>query len=162
MTRATSRISRRIAIAGAALALLAIGLVAARTWAAANEDYTNRLSLGRDVVKLAVVAMANQTPIAAGDAQAVLPMLEQVRAQEAMTEERAAQLDGQLQKALSAPLREAVGKVRLPEPRPDAREFVLHRWSEHPRAGNPAKYGPASVAFDRLIAFFRDTAQQGK
>jgi hypothetical protein len=116
-------------VAAAAVLATATGLVAvarAQTLgrAAGQADQAakpGRVLLDEDVTKLAVVVMANQTPITQADAQAVLPVLESMQAQ--LEEQRqtaqgpddtaAAELDAQLLAALSPKLEQAVGVVRL-------------------------------------------------
>lgn len=156
------RTVRRLALAGALLVVLAGGglafLARAQAGEGAGTPFTHRIALGRDLVRLSIVAMANQTPIAQADARAVLPVLQAIKAQDRITEANAADLDRRLQQALSSDLKEALRVVRLPEPRPEmvnrAREFATRR-----NLRNPAKYGPASYAFDRLLEFFQQTAK---
>ena len=76
--------------------------------------------LDAEVSKLAVVVMANQTPIAQADAQRVLPVLQKIQAQlgqrqpgERPDETAAEGLQAQLHAALPAHLSAAVDKVRL-------------------------------------------------
>ncbi|MHB9026728.1 MAG: hypothetical protein ACYC7E_21565 [Armatimonadota bacterium] len=158
MKRVREMLTRKtLVIGGLILALAGVGVAAFYTHAAAQESYANRVTLGRDVVKLAIVVMANQTPVTAADARAILPVLEDIRSREKIDEEAAAQLAADLQSALSAPLQSAVDVVRLPEPKPEARAFML-RMAERHHFANPAKYGPPSHAFDRLVEFFEKTA----
>jgi hypothetical protein len=109
----------------AAIALAAtLGLVVI---AAAQTDQGSkpaRIALDEDLMRLAVVVMANQTPITQADAQAVLPALEDIRAR--LEQDRAAgtppdetvmaELDSELHAALSPTLKSAVGVVRLLTP----------------------------------------------
>ncbi|MHB0938393.1 MAG: hypothetical protein ACYDCO_25965 [Armatimonadota bacterium] len=152
--------SRRMALAvGALVAVLGIALTGFFVSRAHAQEggYANRVTLARDVFKLAIVVMANQTPISAKDAAQVVPALEAIRAEEVITEEEAAQLDAQLLSALSPELRSAVEKVRLPEPDPDVRAR-MQQFAERRAPGNPARYGPGSRAFGRLLEFFKQTA----
>ncbi len=147
-------------VAGIVIAVLGIVLTAGLlTRAVAAENYANRLALGRNVVKLAIVVMANQTPITASDAQSVLPALDAIQAENRITEESAAALDARLLNALSPALRQAVQVVRLPEPDPEVKARAL-RFAERHRLDNPAKYGPSSRAFDRLVEFFQQAAER--
>jgi hypothetical protein len=114
-------------VAAAAVLAAATGLVArAQTLgrAAGQADQAakpGRVLLDENVMKLAVVVMANQTPITQADAQAVLPVLESMQAR--LEEQRqtaqgpddaaAAELDARLLAALSPKLQQAVGVVRL-------------------------------------------------
>ena len=148
---------RSTAVAGALLLALVAGTFAVTTRLQAQEPYDNRITLGREVVKLAIVVMANQTPVTATDATGILPVLEEIRAQDKISEEQAAVLHAKLYNALSSPLKEAVNVVRLPEPRPEAKARI-QQFLERRRPGNPAKYGPGSHAFDRLVEFFENTA----
>ena len=158
MKRWAFRWTRRTAVLlGALLLALGIGAVVVVTRLEAQETYTHRVALGRDVVKLAIVVMANQTPITPSDATAILPVLQAIKAPEVMNEELAAELDGKLQAALSDPLKQAVSMVRLPEPKPEARARI-QQFLERRRPSNPAKYGPTSRAFERLVEFFAATA----
>lgn len=150
--------TRRATVLGAlVVAALVLGGGMALARAGAEEDYAQRITLARDVVKLGIVVMANQTPITAADAKAVLPVLQAIRTPETMTEELAARLDEQLLSVLSPAMQDAVKVVRLPEPRPEARERALEFLTRR-HIGNPAKYGPGSRAFDRLVEFFSQTA----
>jgi hypothetical protein len=123
----------------------------------AQETYDNRLALGRDVAKLAIVVMANQTSITASDAAAILPVLRAVKGPDIITEAQAADFNAQLLAALSPSLQDAVAKVRLPEPKPEMRTRV-QQFLQRRHPGNPAKFGPPSHAYDRLIEFFVNIA----
>ncbi len=129
--------------------------------ASAQEDYTDRRTLARDIVKLAIVVMANQTPISQADAQAVLPVLKDIRAQMPLSEESAATLDANLTQSYSPTLKAAVGVVRLPDMSQDLNPEKLsrlHQMMERFRANNPTQEGPVKKMFDRLITFFENTA----
>jgi hypothetical protein len=146
----------RIALALAGVVVL--GAVGLSAWAqAGDQDWANRLTLGRNVVKLAVVVMANQTPISQADAQAVLPALQAIRNTDKITEMNAATLSSKLLHALPAGLGAAVETVRLPEPRPEVRQLALRRAGEM-NLQNPAAHGPSALAFGRLVQFFSDVA----
>lgn len=160
MTKVHSLFTRRGAlIAGLCVALLGGGFVfAMHAHAQEGGDFTNRMTLGRDVVKLAIVVMANQTPITRDDARAILPALQAIRENDVITEENALTLDAGLMNALSSPLRQAVDVVRMPQPKAENHAF-LQRMAAHHHPGNPAKYGPSSIAFDHLLEFFQETAK---
>ena len=139
----------RLLVAAVALAA-ALGLVVMAT---AQTDRTSKpalMALDEDLMKLAVVVMANHTPITQADAKAVLPALEAIQTE--LGEAKAggappddaaiAALDSGLQTALSPTLQSAVGAVRLlapPAPRaPDA----LARRPKGPGPRDEARLGP--------------------
>ncbi len=122
-----------------------------------HEAFTQRRALMQDVARLGVVVMANQTKITPADARAILPTLTAVRTTRRLTETAAQELDGKLQAALSAPLRQAVSVVRLPAPGP-AMHCRLRHMTWHHR--NPFQRGPLAHAFNRLVDFFQDVASQ--
>jgi hypothetical protein len=119
---------RWAALAGLGALLVAGGATyrihsaAAAADAAAGAAAGPRLILWKDVAKLGVVVMANQTPITQADAKAVLPVLQELRdTKKPMDEATATAIDGKLQAALSADLKQAVSVVRLPTPSPEKR-----------------------------------------
>jgi hypothetical protein len=124
--RSPRRTTRRYAtLAAAALALvMATGLVAVARAQSGPGGAPAMMALDQDVTKLAIVVMANQTPITQADAQAVLPALEGIQAQledqraagGPPDEEAVAALDAQLRAALPANLLAAVDVVRLLTP----------------------------------------------
>lgn len=144
-----------------AVVVVALGLMGALVaWAAGPEqDFAKRMILGRSITKLAIVVMANQTPIAQADAQAVLPALQAVRDTEKITEKNAVTLNETLLSSMPEGLRGAVEKVRLPQPRPEAQQLVLQR-AARMRMGldNPAAHGPTGLAYSRLLHFFEEAA----
>ena len=142
---------------GVLLALLAVGIGTAFSRAGAQEVFTNRATLTKDVIKLAIVVMANQTPITQADATAILPKLLAIKAEDVISETQAAQLDAQLHSAFSPVIESAVSVVRLPELKPKVKNR-LQQLAARRGYRNPAKYGPASRAFDRLLEFFQQTA----
>ena len=149
---------RRSRIALALVGVVVLGVAGLSAWAqAADQDWANRLTLGRNVAKLAIVVMANQTPISPADAQAVLPALKAIRDTDKITEMNAGALSGKLLSAMPAGLRAAVEQVRLPEPRPEVRQLALRRAGEM-NLQNPAAHGPSALAYGRLLQFFTDTA----
>ena len=145
-------------VAGLAV-LLGIGATAIVAHAQDTTSHANRIALGRDLVKLGIVVMANQTPITQADAQAVLPALTAMRAPNTLPEANAATLDANLLSALPAGLRQAVSVVRLPEPSDAQKERFHALLARHHLAGNPLKTGPGSKVFDHLVSFFSDTAK---
>jgi hypothetical protein len=144
----------------AALAvLLGIGATAIVAHAQAQERHENRVALGRDLVKLGIVVMANQTPITPSDAQAVLPALQAMREKDTLSEADAAALDANLQAALPSTLRQAVQVVRLPEPSAEQQARFHAFMTRRHTSGNPLKSGPGSKAFNHLVQFFADAAK---
>jgi hypothetical protein len=135
----------------AALALAAtLGLVMI---AAAQTDQASkpaRMALDEDLMKLAVVVMANQTPITQADAQAVLPALEGIQAQLSQgqadgtppDDSALAALCSELQDALSPELQSAVGVVRLLTPSAPPGSDARHRGPAGPGAGLEPPAGP--------------------
>lgn len=151
------RLARRVAIGvGIAGVALTLGLVAAFSQQG-PADYTNRRELGRDVVKLGILVVANQNPITPDDARRILPVLEAIRAEDAITEANALKLDADLRAALGPALGPAMARVRLPEAPPELREKVIAR-AERMGIANPARQGRTARAFDRLIGFFAAVA----
>lgn len=150
---------RRLAVLGMALAVVAVGLIYPLTRAQADETFTNRVALGRDIAKLAIVVMANQTPITAADAKGVLSVLQAIKAEDVISEKEASSFNEQLHSAFSSDLKQAISVVRMPEARPEVKSR-LRQLAERRNFRNPAKSGPASHAFDRLIEFFTTTAAQ--
>lgn len=148
----------------ALVAAVALGVFL--TTAGAQESFTNRRTLARDIVKLAIVVMANQTSISAVEAQSVLPVLQAIRTQDAFTEDSALTWDGKLHSALSPSLESAVDVVRLPDMRSDVQAMLkdpakmsrLQQWLARRRMQHLAKNGLVARAFDHLIAFFAETA----
>ena len=160
-TVATRKLWKRRGLVGVGLALVGAALAVAipRALAQQEEAYAGRIALVREVAKLGIVVMANQTPISAGEAASVVPALEAIRAVDTFTEPQAVEMQSRLHAALSSPLQAAVEKVRLPEVPPHARAVVIAR-AERMGVGNPAHSGPGSMAFGRLLEFFRQTAAE--
>ena len=139
-TRSLWSVARRypiMTVAAVALAA-ATGLVAV---ARAQTDQANkpgRVLLDEDLAKLAIVVMANQTPVTQADAQAVLPILEEMQEQrgepgtegQRLDDATAADLDAQLRAALSPTLLAAVDVVRLLTPSAPPGPA-----GQHPRSG---------------------------
>ena len=165
-------------VAAAAVLAAATGLVAAARAQTDQAARPGRVLLDEDVMKLAIVVMASQTPITQADAQAVVPVLESMQAQ--LEEQRqtgqgsddaaAAELDAQLLGALSPRLREAVAVVRLLAPAgppapagpalggPPPRE-TGPGMPEGGRHGRGAPGGPVGMPMlGPLVDFFRSTA----
>jgi len=139
------------------LGALAVGGLVAWAQPVAEQGWANRITLGRDVARLVIVVMANQTPISPADAQAVLPALQAIRDADKITEANAGSLNEKLLSAMPDGLRAAVQKVRLPQPRPEVRQIALRRAAEM-HIDNPAAHGPGSIAYGKLLQFFSDTA----
>jgi len=59
------RVTRRAALQAGALAVLGVGAFFVTRAYAGEGSYENRAALARDIVRLAIVVMANQTPISA-------------------------------------------------------------------------------------------------
>jgi len=122
-TRSLWSVARRYSTLTAAAVTLAAaaGLLAVASAQTDQGVKPGRVLLDEDLARLAIVVMANQTPIAQADAQEVLPALEAIQAK--IEEQKqtayepddaaAAELDAQLLAALSPELREAVSVVRL-------------------------------------------------
>ena len=144
-------------LGGILIGLLGIGIGTAFSTAGAQEVFTNRATLTKDVIKLAIVVMANQTPITPADATAILPALQAIKAENVIGEDKAATLDTQLHSAFSPAIESGVKVVRLPELKPKVKSR-LQKLAERRGFRNPAKYGPSSRAFDRLVEFFQQTA----
>jgi hypothetical protein len=127
--------------------------------------FEQRVGLGKDVAKLAIVVMANQTPITSADAQAVLPVLKELRdAKMPISEATAQALDGKLQAAFSPTLKQAVSVVRLPEPTVEQREAIRGKVQERMARGGKGDMARGhmmmKMGLNRLIDFF-ETAAKG-
>lgn len=123
--RSIRRSVSRWRLLAATMALAAMpGLVALATAQMSQTAQPAPMQLDQDLAKLAVVVMANQTPITQADARALLPVLERVQAQreEARGEggppddDALAALDSELRAGLSPGLQSALGVVRLLAP----------------------------------------------
>jgi hypothetical protein len=141
----------RLLVAAVALAA-ALGLVAMATAQTDRTSKPARMALDEDLMKLAVVVMANHTPITQADAKAVLPALEAIQA--GLGEAKAggappddaaiAALDAGLQAALSPTLRNAVAAVRLLTPPVPPAPDTLARRPEKAGPRDEARLGPPS------------------
>ncbi len=139
----------RLLAAVAALAA-ALGLVAVAAAQRYERAEPARMALDEDLMRLAVVVMANQTPITQADAQAVLPALDKIQAQ--LEQDRAAgtpaddtaiaSLDAELLAALTPRLRSAVDVVRLLTPPAPPAPGIQPRGMDLPPMDDGAQPGP--------------------
>jgi hypothetical protein len=137
-------------LAAAVALAAALGLVAMATAQMDQGRKPARMALDENLMKLAVVVMANQTAITQADAQAVLPALEDIQAQ--FEQDRAAgtppdetvmaELDSKLQAALSPTLKSAVGVVRLLTPSAPPVPGARGGGPEGPGTGSEPPAGP--------------------
>ena len=145
-TKAVGRWRLLVAVALAAT----LGLVMVAAAQTDQESKPARMALDEDLMKLAVVVMANQTPITQADAQAVLTAPEDIQAQlprgrgGGMPPDDAAfaALDSELQDALSPELQSAVGVVRLLTPPAPPERDGRHRRPAGPGTGLEPPAGP--------------------
>lgn len=164
-----SKMVRIITITTAIAILCSIAFAVTPTASTINKNLDNRLVLMRDIVKLSIVVMANQTPINADEAKTILPVLKDIRQQGMkITEEQAKSLDIQFHSALSANLEKAVTLVRLPEMDADVKAKLNDpalRTRIHQAIACAVEKGRITgskghglKAFNKLIDFFELTA----
>lgn len=166
-----NKVMKITAITGILVILCSIAFAVTPTATTSDDKLDNRISLMRNIMKLSIVVMANQTTITADDAKSVLPVLKSIRqAGKGISEEQAKQFEIQLQSAYSPILNKAVNLVRLPEIDTDIKEklnnpvvrtkihnFIIRASDNH--HGFAGRKGPGIRAFDKLIAFFEETAK---
>jgi hypothetical protein len=168
-----NKVMKISAITGIMVILCSIAFAAAPAATTSSDKFDNRISLLRHIMKLSIVVMANQTTISSDDAKSILPVLKSIsQTGKGISEEQAKNYVLQLQSTYSPSIAEAVNKVRLPEIDADIKEKLnnpairariqnaLTRMAEHNRRldGREGFRGPGMRAFDKLITFFEDTA----
>lgn len=166
-----NKVMKITAITGIMVILCSIAFAVTPAATTSDDKLDNRISLMRNIMKLSIVVMANQTTITADDAKSVLPVLKSIRQTgKGISEEQAKNFETQLQSAYSPVIAKAVNVVRLPEIDSDIKEKlnnpavrakihnILNRISDNHR-GFAGQRGPGARAFDKLITFFEETAK---